>query len=116
MSYFNSQGVKQWTKRYPTPQDSITLLTTDEQRVVYEECWSIASTLDGGYVLGCNYILYFIDKFSELLLHEVVVEHTVTTFLPLGGRFVEELIWRLGKVWSQNYLLTAPWNGRELTP
>ena len=56
VSYFNSNGQKQWTKRYPTPQDSVTLITPGQQRVVYEECWSIASTSDGGFVLGC--ILY----------------------------------------------------------
>ena len=54
VSYFNAQGVKQWTKRYPTPPDSITLLSRAEQVVVYEETWSIATTLDGGFVLGCG--------------------------------------------------------------
>merc|ERR1712187_855197 len=39
---------------YPTPQKSITLLTPAEQVFVYEETWSIASTSDGGFVLGCG--------------------------------------------------------------
>ena len=54
VTYFNSDGQKKWTKRYPTPHSSIQLLYPSDQVVVYEETWSITSTPDGGFVLGCG--------------------------------------------------------------
>jgi len=54
VSHFNSLGVHQWTKRYPTPAASVTKIPASDMRVVFEECWSIDATSDGGAVVGCG--------------------------------------------------------------